>query len=396
MFHRFTTEGEGLLSSRQLELLRWRGSRHVVIDKGIFTSANRSGSHRDRGLDTGRNIPGQGVCCHHSIHFATLLLKIAIYCYLLLFSAWRLLPKVHHLFSSKRNYTSFLTQKAEQHTTVKMGELQTPQDPLPSPPFHHIEGINNFRDVGGYAISPTSSVRCGFLFRSAHLCSPTTEGAKALVEKLGIKAIYDFRSDPESINAPSYDFPGTTRKHVPVFRDQDASPDRLALRYSHYSSAEEGAAGFLRAYREILRSAPETGSFRTVFEHIRDRPDEPLLFHCTAGKDRTGVFAALALSIAGVDDYEVIGREYELTERGLGELRNQFIARLTQHPALNGDRDSAVRMTSAKAAAIKATLVWLDENHGGAEGYLKAELGFNDEDIRTIRKNLVVEEKAIL
>lgn len=277
-----------------------------------------------------------------------------------------------------------------------MGELQPSQDPLPSPPFHHIEGINNLRDIGGYAISPSSSVRCGFLFRSAHLSSPTPAGAKALVDKLGIKAIYDFRSDPESINAPSYDFPGTTRKHVPVFRDQDASPDRLALRYSHYSSAEEGAAGFLRAYREILRSASETGSFRTVFEHIRDRPDEPLLFHCTAGKDRTGVFAALVLRIAGVDDYDVIGREYELTERGLGELRNQFIARLTQHPALNGDRDAAVRMTSAKAAAIKVTLAWLDENHGGVEGYLKNELGFNDTDIRTIRKNLVVEKKAIL
>lgn len=278
---------------------------------------------------------------------------------------------------------------------MNMAELHAAKASLPSPPFHHVEGVNNLRDVGGYAISPTSSVRCGFLFRAAHLSSPTLSGAKALSEKLGIKAIYDFRSDPEAINSPSHDFPGTTRAHVPVFREQDASPDSLALRYSHYSSAD-GATGFLRAYREILRSAPETGAFRTVFEHIRDRPDEPLLFHCTAGKDRTGVFAALALRIAGVEDHDVIGREYELTEKGLGELREQFVSRLMQHPTMTGDRDAALRMTSAKAGAIKATLEWLVESYGGVEGYMKTALGFNDEDIRRIRKNLVAEEKAIL
>ncbi|KAL1957725.1 hypothetical protein VTO42DRAFT_5568 [Malbranchea cinnamomea] len=273
--------------------------------------------------------------------------------------------------------------------------IDSPQTKPPSPPFHHIEGVNNLRDLGGYAVSPTTSVRCGYIYRSATLSSPTPAGAKALVEDLGVKAIFDFRSLPETISSPSYDFPGTTRTHVPVFRDQDASPDRLALRYSHYSSAD-GAAGFVRAYREILRSAPETGAFRRVFEHIRDHPDEPLLFHCTAGKDRTGVFAALVLRVAGVSDYDVIGREYELTELGLGALREQFISRLVEHPALKGDRAAAERMTSAKAAAIKATLEWLDENHGGVEEYMKSQLGFTDDDIRKIRKNLVVEKKAIL
>lgn len=276
-----------------------------------------------------------------------------------------------------------------------MTDIQPPADILPSPPFHHIGGINNLRDVGGYAISPTCSVRRGFIYRSAHLCEPTPIGARDVVDKLGIKAIYDFRSDPEDLRSPSCDIPGTERKHVPVFRDQDASPDSLALRYSNYASVD-GPAGFARAYREILRGAAQTGAYRTVFEHIRDRPWDPLLFHCSAGKDRTGVFAALVLRVAGVVDYDVIGQEYELTELGLGELREDFIKRLTDHPALKGDREAAERMVSAKAAAIKTTLEWIDADYGGVEGYMKDALGFSEVDIRKIKKNLIVEEKAIL
>ncbi|OJD13811.1 hypothetical protein AJ78_05768 [Emergomyces pasteurianus Ep9510] len=265
---------------------------------------------------------------------------------------------------------------------------------LPSPPFYIADGIANLRDLGGYAISPTSSVRCNYLFRSATLSNTTPEGARFITDKLGITTIYDFRSIMECERAPSIDIPGTTRLHVPVFKDQDASPEGLALRYKDYSSSD-GPQGFMRAYAEILR-AGATGAFRAVFEHIRDRHEEPLLFHCSAGKDRTGVCAALILRIAGVPDDEVISREYELTEVGLGELRQQSIDRLLAHPAFGGDREGAERMVSAKAAAMMATLNWVDKKYGGAEGYLKTGIGFSDEDIAAIRKNLTIEQKAIL
>ncbi|OJD27600.1 hypothetical protein ACJ73_01003 [Blastomyces percursus] len=266
---------------------------------------------------------------------------------------------------------------------------------LPSPPFHFANGIANLRDLGGYAISPTTSVRRNFIFRCATLSNTTPEGANYLTSKLGITTIYDFRSIPECERSPSADIPGTTRRHVPVFKDQDASPEGLALRYKNYASSD-GPQGFMRAYAEILRAGAVGGAFRAVFEHIRDRAEEPLLFHCSAGKDRTGVCAALILRIAGLLDDEVIGREYELTEAGLGELRQQSIDRVLAHPAFDGDREGAERMVSAKAAAITATMKWVDEKYAGVEGYLKNGMGFSDQDIAAIRKNLIKQEKAIL
>ena len=61
-------------------------------------------------------------------------------------------------------------------------------------------------------------------------------------------------------------------------------------------------------------------SYRKILLHVRDRPDEPLAVHCTAGKDRTGVLVALVMKIAGVED-GVVAREYALTEVGLMEMR---------------------------------------------------------------------------
>ena len=69
--------------------------------------------------------------------------------------------------------------------------------------------------------------------------------------------------------------------------------------------------------------------------------------HCTAGKDRTGVLAALILSLCGVDD-ETIAREYALTELGLAPLRSVFLEHLLKESALEGNMDGAVNMVSAK------------------------------------------------
>ncbi|KAM5437270.1 hypothetical protein McanMca71_001119 [Microsporum canis] len=273
-----------------------------------------------------------------------------------------------------------------------MSEIPS-QPALPSPPFYAVEGVYNLRDVGGYAVSPTTSVRRNFIYRSAHLSSITPTGAQSLVDDLGVSYIYDFRSEVEIARYPLVDIPGTTCCHVPVFKDQDASPANLALRYKDYA-ADDGSAGFIRAYKDILGSGAKF-AYKVVFEHIRDQPTEPLLFHCTAGKDRTGVFAALVLRLAGVVDNEVIGKEYELTEAGLKGLREDFIQKLLQHPSVAGDRDAALRMTSAKAAAIIGTLEWLDEEYGSVEGYLKKEIGFTDDDIEKIKKNIIAEGAGI-
>jgi len=81
--------------------------------------------------------------------------------------------------------------------------------------------------------------------------------------------------------------------------------------------------------------------------HVRDRPNDPLALHCTAGKDRTGVLVALVMKIAGVED-GVVAREYALTDEGLMSMRGTIMEHLMNEPALNGDREAALRMIVAR------------------------------------------------
>jgi len=104
--------------------------------------------------------------------------------------------------------------------------------------------------------------------------------------------------------------------------------------------------GFTRAYTDILNNAPN--SYRTILLHLANEPTKPLIVHCTAGKDRTGVFCALILSLCGVED-DIIAEEYSLTEMGLPiEWKEAVIEHLSDNPVLRGNKEGAWNLISAR------------------------------------------------
>lgn len=130
---------------------------------------------------------------------------------------------------------------------------------------------------------------------------------------------------------------------MPIFKDTDYSPEAIALRYKDYTS-NDGTEGFQRAYADILEHG--AGSYRTILLHLRDKPHEPCLVHCTAGKDRTGVIMALILQLVGVEDH-LIAEEYALTEVGLAAWKDIIINHLIKDMGDAG-REGAERMVGAR------------------------------------------------
>lgn len=224
------------------------------------------------------------------------------------------------------------------------------------PPFVQVEGISNFRSIGGYPIissSPTSgkrSTRQNFIYRSADPCYITSAG-RSKVLSLGITTVYDLRSEPE-VNRqlakdPASATPiakGVVRRFVPVFADKDWSPEAIAQRHSAYADSTS-AAGYARAYAQMLEHG--AGAFREILLHVRDRPADALLCHCSAGKDRTGVLVAILLKIAGCAN-EVVAREYELSELGLAARREFMVQYLMTSEGLQGSKERAERVAGAK------------------------------------------------
>ncbi|KAF9266334.1 hypothetical protein L218DRAFT_997113 [Marasmius fiardii PR-910] len=260
------------------------------------------------------------------------------------------------------------------------------QEILSQPPFVTIDGVINVRDLGGYPSSvPDKITKHGIVFRSAELAGITDRGKEQL-KNLGVTKVFDLRSDTEieKYNSALPSLDGIEVVRAPVFSKEDYSPEMMANRYKLYASGKTEA--FMELYSQILDHGGR--AFGALLRHIRDRPTEGCLFHCTAGKDRTGVIAAIILKLTGVDN-ESIAQDYALTRVGREPARTMIMQRLSKEPLFASNNEAALNMFTCRKETMTAFLALLDEKYGGVEQYLKTILELTDEDINIIRNNLL-------
>ncbi|TFK55095.1 hypothetical protein OE88DRAFT_1694392 [Heliocybe sulcata] len=263
------------------------------------------------------------------------------------------------------------------------------QKTLSSPPFVEVDGIVNIRDFGGHPTSDRSArVRSCYLFRSGE---PTkiTESGKDKLKSLGVRKVFDFRSELEIAKykaaTPAVD--GVEFVRAPVSDDDAYDPVGLAARVKRFQA--DDLTAFAALYTGIFESGGP--AYEKVLLHLRDHPEEPCLVHCTAGKDRTGVFAAILLKLLGVDD-ETIVNDYALTTIGLYPALPMLIARFQKEEMFRDNMDAMLKMASARPETIRAVLDRvLKDKYGGAENYLKTHTSLTDQDIARIRQNLLVQ-----
>ncbi|KII95039.1 hypothetical protein PLICRDRAFT_48010 [Plicaturopsis crispa FD-325 SS-3] len=260
------------------------------------------------------------------------------------------------------------------------------QEILSKPPFVSLSGVPNIRDLSYYsdAIAPKR------FYRAAEISKITPEG-KAQMRDLNIAKVFDLRSDTEiaKYDTPIPSIDGVDIERAPVFKTEDYSPEMMAKRYQLYASGKTEA--FMELYSQILDHGGP--AFGAILRHVRDKPNEGRLFHCTAGKDRTGVIAALILKLADVPD-SVIAEDYALTRVGREPSRAMVMERLAREPIFASNNEAALNMFSCRPETMIAFLRLLEEKYGGVDGYLKKYVGFGDEDIAIIRRNILVDATA--
>ncbi|KAH9909276.1 tyrosine phosphatase [Xylariomycetidae sp. FL2044] len=270
--------------------------------------------------------------------------------------------------------------------------------PLPCPPFFNVSGVNNFRDAGGYPIdgAPGKMVRRMVVFRSMDPSGASEDGITRL-RWLGITHVYDLRSAREFDGSDGgrqrvKEWRGANRVHVPVFRKQDYTPEAIARRNGNYGS---GASGFVKTYMHILEAGSSIVNdhepFETILAHLSSAtPPTPLLIHCAAGKDRTGVICALILSLCGVSD-EIVAHEYSLTDMGLKPVHEAMLANLLKESAFQDQPQKALKMVQARKKNMLGTLKLIREKWGSVEDCVQ-ELGIiSAEGIDRLRRNMIVD-----
>lgn len=224
-----------------------------------------------------------------------------------------------------------------------------------------LNGASNFRDIGGYAGHAGRHVKWRMIFRSDHLAALDAKDL-TLLQSLGVRRSFDFRGVQES-QAQSYAWPAIQRHSLSI---EPTVVQRLQAH--HLTGKPLTAADALDAMQTTYRDFVRTDSrrFAQLFEHLLDKPD-PLLFHCTAGKDRTGLAAALVLSALGVSEAD-IWRDYLLTNQLY--KRNSIGA-----TALSPDVLKIV--WEVQESFLKASLDEINTQHGGVQNYLVTQLGLN-------------------
>lgn len=238
-----------------------------------------------------------------------------------------------------------------------------------------LEGVHNFRDMGGCKTHSGKVVKRHLFFRSANLAKLTPQD-KATLRQLGIKTIFDYRDESEAKANPTPVIEGIQNIRVPA---KGAAPFKMPLttkretRHLEFYSQID-ADLFTKFYAQMPFNNP---SFQRLMQLIKDEANLGLLHHCAVGKDRTGVGGALILLTLGVPR-ETIMQDYLLTNGLLTPMVAQMEKRLK---AADPEMDLTVfhEIMSADEKYLQAVFEEIDTRYESEEDFLHDQFGISEE-----------------
>ncbi len=249
-----------------------------------------------------------------------------------------------------------------------------------------INDLSNFRDLGGIKTQDHRYVVWGEFYRSDELNKLLTDEFSYL-NYLGIRKVYDLRSEFEIAHAKDNLPPYIDYEHFPIFADNNSGlVQGLAEKLQTGSLTKEDAEDLLlKTYESFVRDY--SPKFDTLLHQILVQDEFPSVFHCTAGKDRTGFTAAMILAILNVDRQTILD-EYEMTNF----YTEKSLTALAQNKTLMGygkniPSDVITAIMSVKRRYLQAAFDVIDNEYGGIDNYITNQLGFSpDERIALIQK----------
>jgi len=244
-----------------------------------------------------------------------------------------------------------------------------------------LAGAANMRDLGGYPTRSGARVRSGRLYRSD---SPhrLADDDVAAFERLGVRTIVDLRSYDElgRLGRPPLAGPLRAYLHVPLRRSQ-TSPEQTSPEQA--GPAGIGTVTLDQLYREFVTHSSD--ELRAILRLISDEQALPALFYCVAGKDRTGIVAAIILGLLDVPD-DIIAADYAAT----ADTFDRFMELAAQDGdplELTGGHRVDPSLLSAEAETMLAFLGWIRAGHGSVAN-LVAGLGVDPAVITSLQRNL--------
>lgn len=249
------------------------------------------------------------------------------------------------------------------------------------------KGIN-FREMGGYQTKDGKQTKWHKVIRTGSL-SDLTATDQSFLDQYGVRYDIDFRSPQEVLDAPDR-VPGNAKYvYAPVFnvdetKNSDGSDKMTANLEEHPDS---GFRHMLKVYRMIVTEQHAKNEYRRFFDNLlaNDKPDDVLLFHCTAGKDRTGMGAVFLLTALGVD-FETIKSDYLLTNVASVDRIEGATKAAQAKGASKETVDSLRALWSVDPAYLDAAMTEIKRQSGNLSHYLRTELKLTKNEITDLQR----------
>ena len=265
--------------------------------------------------------------------------------------------------------------------------------------FLPVKGIVNARDLGGYTMLDGRIVQSGRLLRAAHLADATDEDIRNL-ERLPVTAVIDFRKEQEKVGKVDREVPGARYTSLPVdpsgnamatateeekkkFSGQKKFDVRKVIVFAAFNKKAQAVAREM--YPTLLFDPDCQQQFARFFRLVLETENGAVLFHCTQGKDRTGIASALLLAALGADREPIVA-DFDATNR----VYEKDVRKYSRRVKFWGGKEEEVGVVKAFLGCntenfIKA-LDRIDQEFGSLQAYLKGPIGLTDADIQTLRE----------
>ena len=256
--------------------------------------------------------------------------------------------------------------------------------------FIQFEKLANVRDLGGLTDADGRKIRTGKLFRGGNL----NGASEADISKLSamLELVVDFRTDGEIAEKPDPEIPGAESWHLPILgtltegvtREKEAD----AHAFMKFMEDPDAAIDYMKkTYEHIPKSAFASAQQKKLLQRLCEPLEKGVLWHCTAGKDRTGGFSLVVEEILGVPREKIV-EDYMLTNVGNRATVDALIAYFTRNPEVNKEKavPALHAMFDANEAYLRAFYAETERLYGSVNGYLREALGVDDGLIEALRE----------
>ena len=240
-------------------------------------------------------------------------------------------------------------------------------------------GAHNFRDLGGYKTEDGRRIKWGKIYRSDNLHSLTDEDVKYL-SRLNIKSVVDFRSDEERESEPDRLTPDMTQVLLPIkFQPKELDDETLKNLMKNLTFGTLDSSNLLTDFNIVIVK-DFADEYKKFFRHVIENNAEPIVFHCTAGKDRAGFASAMILTVLGVPREKVI-EDYLLTNTYVKDHVDSKMLEIELKTFFRADTDNLRKINLVAERYIQAAFDTIDSEWGGMDNYISTALSLTEEDI---------------